>query len=849
MVNSQGVRHCVAPYTMGVVLAGLLVLNGCSDSSQPTGLDATHGGIAVMVRFPQAGAVSNVPEGRALVAALGAPKIDCTGLGIGVITIQVLTSGGTLVGQGDFSCQTGEGSLTGIPAGTGYQVTVSGRPYQGGPPVYEGTTPNVSVSPASTTSVEVSPTAQFTSLKLQPASLKLQRKQTVAFERIITAPEDVGQQVGLETVSFSSSNTAIAAVSGGGEVTAISQGSANILVTLGNVSTSVPVTVVPGFGFELPTAPFILSAASSSPTSRLLAQGTSATFQLVAIEGSSTSSINLNDVCPVTLTCSLGQSSVIPGSGGGTPFTVQVTAGPSSKPGVHLIPVTGTQSGGVSRTLTLCVIVLPPSGPLPEVSGNSQLRVSPATRSVRISGPSSSYTVELTTIGGANGPGSLTLGVTGCPPNTSCVFDPPSVIPIPGGSTSTLAVTALPGAIAGFYPLVITAGAAQGQAYVMIKEGVGGRFLSMPPMPGGPRDSHTATPLTTGVHAGKVLIVGGLNNGVPLSTVLLYSPSTGTWESGPSLPSAITGLANHTATLLEDGKVLVAGGQSGLPLTASRTCLLFQTFGSWSQCGSSMITPRAQHEATLITDGPQRGMVLVTGGVTGGGVDTVATDTAELFANTFGGPGTDSGRWFSVIDPGVTSIQTAVGLPTGSVLVVGYGGTKAELYVPLTGTPSPTGQWNSTVNSAVIGTPGAGGAHSSITLKDGRILTAGSLIAQFANAYLYDPNTNTWSPTGSLPLTRHQHSITGLADGKVILIGGFHMTSVDWQSLFNAVLYDPSSGTWQDVSQHLYTSRALHTATRLPDGSVLIVGGKIQEIADAKPDIKESLDSVEMYIP
>src|SRR5262249_16659472 len=68
------------------------------------------------------------------------------------------------------------------------------------------------------------------------------------------------------------------------------------------------------------------------------------------------------------------------------------------------------------------------------------------------------------------------------------------------------------------------------------------------------RTVHTATLLSNG----KVLVAGGFDtNGVALASAKLYDPANGTWSATGSLGSARAG---HTATLLPNGKVLVAGG-------------------------------------------------------------------------------------------------------------------------------------------------------------------------------------------------------------------------------------------------------------------------------------------------
>lgn len=141
-------------WTLGRSVAGvlgllLLGLTSCSGSSQPTGLDATHGGIAVTVQSPVASAPSSAASVQPIAAASN-PPIDCVSLGIGVITVQAQDSGGTVRGSGDFACADHNGTLTGIPSGSGYRVTVIGRALANGPILLQGEVTGITVTPNST---------------------------------------------------------------------------------------------------------------------------------------------------------------------------------------------------------------------------------------------------------------------------------------------------------------------------------------------------------------------------------------------------------------------------------------------------------------------------------------------------------------------------------------------------------------------------------------------------------------------------------------------------------------------------------------------------------------------------
>ncbi|WP_159397394.1 hypothetical protein [Sorangium cellulosum] len=283
-----------------------------------------------------------------------------------------------------------------------------------------------------------------------------------------------------------------------------------------------------------------------------------------------------------------------------------------------------------------------------------------------------------------------------------------------------------------------------------------------------PRAEHTATLLDDG----RVLIAGGFlgeNIGftcnpaystTPLGSAEVYDPATGAFLAAAPMAAA---RGDHTATRLADGRVLVVGGEAEGPSAE----IYDPALDAWRAASSPSVS-RARRTATLLDDG----RVLLAGGlVAGGAAESAATASTEIYD-----PATDT--WA----PGPPMLDVRAG-------------------------------------------------HQATPLLDGRVLVTGGTSGPVGGAVeIFDPVTATWSAAAPLDPIRSL-TATQLLDGRVLVTGlagaaAVYDPAADvWTAAPGKWGDTPATGSWDDWTYVTGLGVLGEAAARLPDGQVMISGG------------------------
>ena len=302
---------------------------------------------------------------------------------------------------------------------------------------------------------------------------------------------------------------------------------------------------------------------------------------------------------------------------------------------------------------------------------------------------------------------------------------------------------------------------------------------------------------------GQVLVAGSSPVKPGSNSADLYDPRTGTF----------TALGNHGSPIAEtlaDGRVLFIVNDFGI----NRAEIYDPANGTFTSSGTS-VTGQVGGHATLLPNGK----VLVAGG----NANSLIHANAELYdpaTGSFSATGsfiiTGRGAFCVVCDPEIAAV---VRLANGRILFAGR--PASEVYDPASGTFSLTG---GTTLPNVAG--GENNGNTATLLTNGKVLLTGGEdeITIYAYAEIYDPATGIFTRTGSMSRGRAYHTATLLSDGTVLIAGGDSLDCIRGCTSASVEVYNPSTGTFTPADS-LLVGRAGQTATLLKNRTVLLAGG------------------------
>ncbi len=340
------------------------------------------------------------------------------------------------------------------------------------------------------------------------------------------------------------------------------------------------------------------------------------------------------------------------------------------------------------------------------------------------------------------------------------------------------------------------------------------------------RETRQVSDLVSSSQANQVLILGGFDsssNRQYVPTADLFSLSSKNFST--TAGSMETTRVGHTATSLQNNRVLIAGGKAGDGEIRRNSVLYDPTTNWFIPTNGAMKSERYRHTATLMANGK----VLIAGGQNNESVNA----TAELYD-----PVDD--EFIKVAAPMITprDAHTATLLADGRVLLVGgidaWGvAPSAEIFNPSGSVFAPTGSLNT---GRVF--------HTAVLLPNGKVLIAGGSDGSnsLSSTELFDPSTGLFTPAASMLSARAGHTATLLRNSTVLITGGKNSSGI----LDSAEIYDPVVNYFYPADGAMTYARMNHTATLItPDSEdstqdrVLIAGGEGIDVNDEDDDDDE----------
>ncbi|MDP3542197.1 MAG: kelch repeat-containing protein [Elusimicrobiota bacterium] len=326
------------------------------------------------------------------------------------------------------------------------------------------------------------------------------------------------------------------------------------------------------------------------------------------------------------------------------------------------------------------------------------------------------------------------------------------------------------------------------------------------------RALHTATLLPDGT----ILAAGGTNGPSILSSAEIFNPATETFSPTSESMRYVRDL--HTATLLPNGRVLIAGGftTNAASTGSTNTSEIYYPDTKVFIETAPMISSRSNHSAVMLPDG----RVFVAGGFGTNSLlqDDVPSDTAEIYIST-------QGRWIPAANMPAAcerAIHATVQLKDGRILLIGG--------INGSGILATSARYDPALNTwdcaSVPSMPSALRSHTATLLFDGRVLVAGGNDGFGENnvSFIYNPVSNTWEITSFFPLTepRFNHSATLLPNGSVMISGGSRRFG---EVPIGIEVFHVPISSWVTGIGFAGGARAFHTMTLALNNKVYGIGG------------------------
>ena len=361
------------------------------------------------------------------------------------------------------------------------------------------------------------------------------------------------------------------------------------------------------------------------------------------------------------------------------------------------------------------------------------------------------------------------------------------------------------------------------------------------------RTRHSATLLADG----RVLLAGGVDaNGNALNTVEIHDPTQTRQTQYLTLTTARSG---HTGTLLANGMVMVSGGvdASGQlvdtaeildPTQAANTAPLSQS----SSLILNLASARTGHTANLLWDGT----VLVAGGVgiTPPGTSLTSLNTAEILDPALATPSGTHTPAAPLTMTAYRSGHTATLLPDGTVLLAGgVDNSTPTAQAQATGEiyNSATGAFTAIAGST-MSTPRTGAAAVLLPGATPQVLFLGGSNASGSLQTVDSYSAGAFAPFGaSLVFARNQPTATYLYDSRVLVVGGTYTNGAPIETAASGEVYDPGMNAFLTLASQLNVPRAGHTATLTTNNTVFIAGG----IAAYNQSTATPGTLIEMFLP